>query len=62
MTRDDLSQECRRIIEAAKPGGGFVLCGGCEVPATTTDEILYTDRRAVDLYGSYQHTSPEEQS
>jgi MtaA/CmuA family methyltransferase len=45
--------ECRDVIEAGKDGGGFILCGGCEVPPDTTDETLHAFRRAADLYGTY---------
>jgi len=46
--------ECEQVITQAKPGGGFILCGGCEVPAATNDEIVMAFRRAADLYGRYR--------
>jgi len=50
---DVFLEECRQLITAAKPGGGFILAGGCEVPADTTDEIARAFRQAVDMYGRY---------
>lgn len=47
-------QECREAIAAGMPGGGFILCGGCEVPADSSDEILHAFRRSADLYGTYE--------
>jgi len=32
---DEILEEVRYIIESAKMGGGFILAGGCEVPANT---------------------------
>jgi len=53
LSVEKMTEECRRIIESAKAGGGFILCGGCEVPADTPDEILLTVRRSVDRFGKY---------
>ncbi|MEI7990495.1 MAG: uroporphyrinogen decarboxylase family protein [Chloroflexota bacterium] len=53
MSPDEMMAECKRIITAAKEGGGFILCGGCEVPADTPHEILQVLRRSVDEFGRY---------
>jgi uroporphyrinogen decarboxylase len=53
LSSEQMTGECRRIIESAKAGSGFILCGGCEVPADTPDEILHSVRRSVDLFGTY---------
>jgi uroporphyrinogen decarboxylase len=53
LSPEQMTNECRRIIESAKAGGGFILCGGCEVPADTPDAILDCVRRSVDLFGTY---------
>jgi len=50
---DVFLDECRRLITGAKPGGGFILAGGCEVPAETTDDIVRAFRQAADQYGRY---------
>ncbi len=50
---DEITRECQRALEAAKPGGGYILCGGCEVPAATPDEILIAVRESVDRFGRY---------
>jgi len=50
---DAFLDECRGLITAAKPGGGFILAGGCEVPADTTDDIVRAFRQSADLYGRY---------
>ena len=53
LSVEEMTRECQRVIEIAKIGGGFILCGGCEVPADTPDEILFAVRRSVDLFGTY---------
>ena len=50
---EGITEECRHAIEAAKPGGGYILCGGCEVPAATPDDILVAVRQSVDRFGRY---------
>jgi len=50
---DEITRECQHAIEAAKPGGGYILCGGCEVPAATPDDILVAVRQSVDRFGRY---------
>ena len=52
---EGITDECCHAIEAAKHGGGYILCGGCEVPAATPDDILFAVRRSVDLFGRYGH-------
>jgi uroporphyrinogen decarboxylase len=53
---EGITEECRIAIEAAKDGGGYILCGGCEVPAATPDEILVAVRQSVDRFGRYGHS------
>jgi len=50
---EGITAECRHALDAAKHGGGYILCGGCEVPAATPDEILHAVRRSVDMFGRY---------
>jgi len=52
-TVDEISAECQHAIEAAKQGGGYILCGGCEIPAATPDELLVAMRQSVDRFGRY---------
>jgi uroporphyrinogen decarboxylase len=52
---EEITEEYRRAIEAAMPGGGYILCGGCEVPAATPDDILIAMRQSVDQFGRYAH-------
>ena len=54
-TVDGIMADCQHAIQAAMPGGGFILCGGCEVPAATPDDILLAMRQSVDRFGSYEH-------
>ncbi len=58
---EDITQECRHAIEAAMPGGGYILCGGCEVPAATPDDILVAVRRSVDRFGRYARGKSDSQ-
>ena len=37
-TPDDISSECRRIIDVAGRDGGFILAPGCETPQSSPDE------------------------
>ena len=53
QSAQEITIECRHAIEAAKPGGGYILCGGCEVPAATPDDILVAVRQSVEQYGCY---------
>jgi uroporphyrinogen decarboxylase len=55
---EGITEDFRHAIETAKQGGGYILCGGCEVPAATSDEILDAMRRSADLFGRYVHPSP----
>ena len=52
-TVDEITAACQHALEAAKPGGGYILCGGCEVPAATPDAILEAVRQSVDTFGRY---------
>jgi uroporphyrinogen decarboxylase len=56
-TVDEITAECQTTIEAAKLGGGFILCGGCEVPADAPDDILLAVRQSVDRFGRYSGTA-----
>jgi len=56
-TADEITAECQTTIEAAKPGGGFILCGGCEVPSDAPDENLLAVRQSVDRFGRYSGTA-----
>ena len=49
----ELREECRQIVEAGRSGGGFILCGGCEVPADAPDESVRAVRRAAEEFGTY---------
>jgi uroporphyrinogen decarboxylase len=53
LSPDEMGRECDRILEAAKPGGGFILCGGCEVPADSPDDVIRAVRHSVDRSGKY---------
>jgi len=50
---EGITEDCQHAIEAAKAGGGYILCGGCEVPAATPDDILVAVRQSVDRFGRY---------
>jgi uroporphyrinogen decarboxylase len=50
---EEITMEYQRALESAKAGGGYILCGGCEVPADTPDEILRAMRQSVERYGRY---------
>jgi len=57
MPRAEFMELCRRTVEAGKRGGRFILCGGCEVPPDTPDEILHGMRRSADLFGTYKNSA-----
>jgi uroporphyrinogen decarboxylase len=49
----DVERACAKAIEAAAPGGGFILSGGCEIPRDMPEENMRAMRRAVEEHGSY---------
>ncbi len=49
----DVEKACRKAIEAAAPGGGFILSGGCEIPRDMPAENMQAMLRAVQEYGVY---------
>ena len=44
-----MEQECCGLIETMGQQGGFILAGGCEVPAAASDDVLSAMRRAADV-------------
>jgi uroporphyrinogen decarboxylase len=49
----DVEKACRKAIEAAAPGGGFFLSGGCEIPKDMPHENMRAMLKAVEEYGTY---------
>lgn len=52
-TPEQVDTECRRIIEIAKPGGGFILTMGSGTARGTPAENIDAMRAAVASYGRY---------
>jgi uroporphyrinogen decarboxylase len=48
-----VEKEAKRIIEAAKPGGGFIMTMGSGTARGTSSENIDAIKRAVELYGRY---------
>jgi len=53
-TASMVERECKRLIEACKEGGGFILSSSCEVPADAPFENVKTMKDAALKYGSYR--------
>ena len=56
MNSDDLSEveaETRRIVEAGKPGGGYVFNTGEGIPRQTRPEVVETTVQTARCYGRY---------
>ena len=49
----DVEKACRKAIEVAAPGGGFILSGGCEIPRDMPVENMQAMVRAAQEYGAY---------
>ena len=52
-TPGEVEQACGKAIQAAAPGGGFILSGGCEIPKDMPHENMHAMLRAVQRHGSY---------
>ena len=44
---------CRKAIETAAPGGGFILSGGCEIPKDMPYENMRAMYGAIQKFGNY---------
>jgi len=53
-TTSMVKRECKRLIEACKEGGGFILSSSCEVPANAPFQNVMAMRDAALKYGSYK--------
>ena len=52
-TPAEVEESCRRSIEAAAKGGGFILGSGCELPKNTPWKNLETMVEAAERFGTY---------
>jgi uroporphyrinogen decarboxylase len=50
---DDVEKACKKAIQAAAPGGGFILSGGCEIPKDMPHQNMHAMLKAVQRYGRY---------
>ena len=50
---EEVEQVVREILEAAKPGGGYIFCTGEGVPDNTPVENVRAMMRAIKKYGGY---------
>lgn len=50
----EIEEECRKVIDAFKKGGGFILATGCEYPANAPFDAAETMIGMVLEYGSYK--------
>ena len=50
---EEVEKACRKAIQAAAPGGGFILSGGCEIPKDMPHENMHAMLKAVQRHGRY---------
>lgn len=50
----EVDEYCHRLIEEVGKGGGFILAGGCEIPANSRPENLKAMVNSVYKYGYYR--------
>ena len=50
---EDVRAACRKAIDDAAEGGGFILSSGCEIPLDAKPENVHAMREAVERYGWY---------
>lgn len=48
-----VEEACKRAIDAAGPGGGFILSTGDQTPRDTPDENILAMQRVAETYGKY---------
>ena len=51
----EIEAECRKVIDAFKKNGGFILATGCEYPANAPFDAAKTMIRMASEYGSYKN-------
>ena len=51
---EEIEAECRKVIDALKKDGGFILATGCEYPANAPFDAAQTIIRMASEYGSYK--------
>ncbi len=49
--KDEVMAYCRRLIESAGRGGGFILSSGCSIPANAKSENVLAMAEAVEEWG-----------
>ena len=54
-TRQQVKENCRKLIETCAPGGGYILAGGARID-TGDIENLQAMREAAYEYGTYKKT------
>jgi len=50
---EEVDKACKKAIQAAAPGGGFILSGGCEIPKDMPYQNMHAMLKAVQRYGRY---------
>lgn len=50
---EEVAQETRRIVEAGKPGGGYIFNTGEGVPRQVKPEVIHTMIQTAKQYGAY---------
>ncbi len=51
---EEIEEECKKVIDAFKKDGGFILATGCEYPANAPFDAAKTMIRMAVEYGSYK--------
>ena len=51
---EEIEAECRKVIDAFKKDGGFILATGCEYPANASFDAAETIIRMASEYGTYK--------
>jgi uroporphyrinogen-III decarboxylase len=52
-TTEQVREAARKLIDAWKPGGYFILNAGCAIPASTPAENIHALVRAAQEFGRY---------
>ena len=52
-TREKVESECKKAIDDAADGGGFILSTGDQTPRDTPEENIFALQRIAETYGKY---------
>ncbi|HEY5140208.1 MAG TPA: uroporphyrinogen decarboxylase family protein, partial [Methylococcales bacterium] len=52
-TREKVETECKKAIDDAADGGGFILSTGDQTPRDTPEENIFALQKIAETYGKY---------